>query len=78
MNHEDVEKIVQARNVLDRQVRQGRSFRRQIIFGMAEAEAVLNRNLHSAAGKKNLSLEEENERFNPARTLSVGKKKGWW
>lgn len=78
MNQDDVEKIVQARNVLDRQVRQGRSFRRQLIFDMAEAEAVLNRNLHSAAGQRKLSPEEEYARFNPERTLSVGKKKGWW
>lgn len=76
MNQDDVEKIVQARNVLDRQVRQGRSFRRQLIFDMAEAEAVLNRNLHSAAGQRKLSPEEEYARFNPERTLSVGKKKG--
>eukprot|EP00435_Cladocopium_sp_Y103_P011303 s2180_g2.t4 len=78
MNQDDVEKIVQARNVLDRQVRQGRSFRRQLIFDMAEAEAVLNRNLHSAAGQRKLSPEEEYARFNPERTLSVGKKKGWY
>ncbi|CAK8986229.1 unnamed protein product [Durusdinium trenchii] len=78
MNHEDVEKIVQARNVLDRQVRQGRAFHRQLYFSMAEAEAVLNRNLHSASGQRKLSPEEEYARFNPERTLTVGKQKGWW
>lgn len=77
MKQDDVEKIIHARNVLDRQVRQGRSFRRQLIFDMAEAEAVLNRNLHTA-GQRKLSPEEECQRFNPERTLMMGKKQGWW
>jgi len=77
MDKEDVERIIQARNVLERQVRVGQRFRRQLRFTMAEAEAVLRRNLQTT-GHRKLSLEEENRRFNPERTLTFGKNKGWW
>jgi len=78
MPKEDVEKIVQARNLLGRKVRQGQSFRQQLHYEMAEAEAVLRRSLRSAAGQQQLSLQEQNARFDPRRTLTVGKQKGWW
>ncbi|CAE7372336.1 Pla2g12a [Symbiodinium natans] len=78
MRKEEVEKIVQARNLLGRKVRQGQSFRQQLHFEMAEAEAVLRRSLRSAAGQRQLSLQEQNARFHPERTLTVGKEKGWW
>mmetsp|Transcript_25351 Transcript_25351/g.58766 ORF Transcript_25351/g.58766 Transcript_25351/m.58766 type:complete len:944 (-) Transcript_25351:162-2993(-) len=78
MKKQDVERIVQARNVLDLKVRQGQGFRQQLHYEMAEAEAVLRRSLRSAAGQRKLSLEEQNARFNPARTLTMGKNKGWW
>ncbi|CAE7345592.1 Pla2g12a [Symbiodinium sp. CCMP2592] len=78
MPKEDVEKIVQARNLLGRKVRQGQSFRQQLQYEMAEAEAVLRRSLRSAAGQQQLSLQEQNARFHPQRTLTVGMQKGWW
>lgn len=78
MPKEQVEKIVQARNLLGRKVRQGQGFRQQLHYEMAEAEAVLRRSLRSAAGQQQLSLQEQNVRFHPQRTLTVGKQKGWW